>query len=197
VLVTDFDKAVIAEVTAVTDGGSDWTLSLSRAPSGCGATFTFEKLATVLRAQVAEFTISDAGEVPILMMDPDGAGPAEPEAVAEAIEDLQIAIGVDQGVAPTFETDGQVGDDVAAAGDDDEWIYNHPDDSDPQAAVEAVPYRALRLTVTARSIGETTSVPTSIRPPAEDREGGTEADVFRRRSLSTTVEIRNLRGSPL
>jgi hypothetical protein len=117
--------------------------------------------------------------------------------VAEAIEDLQIAIGIDQGVAPTFETDGQVGDDVAAAGDDDEWIYNHPDDSGPQAAVDAVPYRALRLTVTARSIGETTTVPTSIRPPAEDREGGTEADVFRRRSLSTTVEIRNLRGSPL
>ena len=38
---------------------------------------------------------------------------------------------------------------------------------------------------------------TSIRPTAEDHEGATQPDVYRRRSLSTRVEIRNLSGSPL
>ena len=194
VVITDFDKAVIAEIESLTDNGADWTLQLTRTPSDCGAfvgNFTFEVLATVVRAQLAEFSVSDT-DIPVLMMDRDGPGAAyEPEPVAEGIEDLQIAIGVDQGPV-----DGQIGPDVAAAANDDEWVYNVPGDSPPVAAVTATPYRALRLTVTARSVTETSTVPISLRPPAEDRDGAEVADVFRRRSLSTTVEIRNLRGSP-
>jgi prepilin-type N-terminal cleavage/methylation domain-containing protein len=194
VVVTDFDKAVVMEIDSLVDGGAEWTLNLVRPPSDCGAfvgTFNFEVLATVLRAQVAEFSISET-PVPVLMMDRDGPGTThQPEPVAEGIEDLQIAIGVDQNPI-----DGQIGPDVALAPNDDEWIYNFPGDSPPTADITAAPYRALRITVTARSVEETSTVPISRRPPAEDRDGAEEADPFRRRSLSTTVEIRNLRGSP-
>ena len=123
------------------------------------------------------------------MLDPDGPGAAEPEAVAEGIEDLQIALGIDNNP-----NDGDLHEDTSA-GDIDEWVYNHPSDS-AAAAVTAAPYRAIRITVTARSIDETSNVPISVRPPAEDRDAASQADVYRRRSLSTTVELRNLAGSP-
>lgn len=193
VLVTDFDdRGHIVPITDVNDNGDSWTLSLSSPPSGlCSPavpSFSYAVLSTVLRAQVAEFSVTE-GDVPVLMMDRDGAGPGEPEPVAEGIEDLQIAIGIDE--------DGN--GEVSADADDgaDEWVYNHPDDLDPLLAITARPYRALRLTVVARSIDETTSQPTSLRPKAEDHDGATSPDVYRRRSLSTRVEIRNLQGSPL
>jgi Type IV Pilus-assembly protein W len=144
----------------------------------------------VLRVQRARFSV-DLANMPLLMMDPDGPalGSRDPEPVAEGVEDLQIALGVD--------LDGNGGIDLenGAAGNDDEWVFNHPDDSAPPL-ITAAPYRAIRLTLTGRSVDETTAVATSLRPPAEDREGATVADVFRRRSLSTTIEIRNLAGSP-
>lgn len=193
VLVTDFDdRGHLMAITDVAESGGEYTLSLASAPSSmCSpapADFSYPVLSTVIKAQVAEFSVVE-GTVPALMMDRDGAGPEEPEPVAEGIEDLQVAIGVDE--------DGD--NEVSADAPDgvDEWFYNHPDDLDPALAITARPYRALRLTVVARSIGETTAKPTSLRPKAEDHDAATAPDVYRRRSLSTRVEIRNLKGSPL
>jgi prepilin-type N-terminal cleavage/methylation domain-containing protein len=193
VLITDFDnRGHIVPITGATDNGDDWTLSLASAPSGmCDpvAPFEYLVLATVMRAQVAEFSIDDSGEVPILVMDRDGVDGEDPEPVAEGIEDLQIAIGVDE------DGDGEVDPDTANGVD--EWFYNHVDDVPPALAVTARPYRALRLTVTARTFDETTAQPSSLRPAVEDRAAASAPDVFRRRSLSTRVELRNLLGSPL
>lgn len=194
ILLTDFEnRGHLMAVTDVTDNGGDYTLSLASAPtsmcSPAPADFSYPVLSSVIRAQVAEFAIDDSGDVPVLTMDRDGAGAAEPEPVAEGIEDLQIAIGVDEN-----------GDDEVSADQPDgvdEWFYNHEDDADPAQAITARPYRALRITVVARSIDETTARATSLRPKAEDHAGATQPDVFRRRSLSTRVEIRNLQGSPL
>ena len=193
VLVTDFDnRGHLVAITDVTDNGDSYTLSLASAPdamcSPAPAAFSYAVLSTVLKAQVAEFSVLE-GDVPVLMMDRDGAGPEEPEPVADGIEDLQIAIGIDEN------GDGEVSTD--APDGIDEWFYNHEDDGDPALAITARPYRALRITVVARSMDETTNQPTSLRPKAEDHAGATSADVYRRRSLSTRVEIRNLQGSPL
>jgi prepilin-type N-terminal cleavage/methylation domain-containing protein len=193
VLVTDFDnRGHLVQVTDVTDNGGDYTLGLRAAlTSLCSPSppdFSYAVLSTVIKAQVAEFSIVDAG-VPVLMMDRDGAGEEDPEPVAEGIEDLQIAIGIDE------DGDGEVSAD--APDGVDEWFYNHQDDTDPAQTITARPWRALRITVVARSIDETTSQPTSIRPKAEDHDAATQADVYRRRALSTRVEIRNLQGSPL
>ena len=54
----------------------------------------------------------------------------------------------------------------------------------------------LGKTLIARSIAESSATATSIRPDAEDRPGAATPDAFRRRILSTTVEVRNLKGSP-
>ena len=194
VLITDFEsRGHIMTIGDVTDNGGSYTLDLATAPSAmCSpapAAFSYPVLSTVIKAQVAEFSIDDSGDVPVLMMDRDGAGAEDPEPVAEGIEDLQFAIGVDE------DGDGEVSAD--APDGVDEWYYNHEDDVAPLHAITSKPYRALRITVVARSTDETTAQPTSIRPKAEDHEGETQPDVYRRRSLSTRVEIRNLSGSPL
>ena len=194
ILVTDFDnRGHLLAIQDVTDNGGDYTLTLYDQPdqlcSPAPADFLYPVLSTVIKAQVAEFAIDESGDVPVLMMDRDGAGDEEPEPVAEGIEDFQIAIGVDENA------DGEVSED--APDGIDEWFYNHVDDVDPALAITARPYRALRITVVARSVDETTARPTSIRPAAEDHAAATQPDVFRRRSLSTRVEIRNLQGSPL
>ncbi|HTE54929.1 MAG TPA: PilW family protein [Kofleriaceae bacterium] len=195
VLVTDFTKGHLLTVLTVAQAGPEWIIGLSGTPASlCAGVvgFTYDARATVLRAQKARFSISDVGGVPALYMDPDGpspGGPLEPEAVAEGVEDLQIAIGVDR------DGDGRIGDDVAAGGDDDDWVYNHASDINlPLLAL--TPYRAIRLTVIARSLDDTTQVATSLRAAAEDHAAAVAPDAFRRRNLSTTVEIRNLEGSP-
>ena len=194
VLVTDFTRGHLVAVQTVTEAGpADWVVELAGAPTTlCAvvASFSYPPRATVLRVQKARFFIDAAGGVPALWMDPDGAtGARQPEPIAEGIEDLQVAVGIDR------DGDGRIGEDQAASGDDDDWVFNHPSDSAP-ALMTITPYRALRLTVTARSLDDTSESPVSRRPAAEDRSEAAERDELRRRSLSTTVEIRNLEGSP-
>lgn len=194
-LVTDFvTGAHLVRITGITEGSDDWQLDLSATPtSACSpapAAFSYPVLTTVIRAKVAEYYVDDTGTVPVLMRDPDGTGSLPAEAIAEGVEDLQVAIGVDENGDNVISENG-------TGGNDDEWVYNHPGDTGPALLVTAQPYRALRLTVTARTTDEITNVAQSIRPPAEDRDAASAADVYRRRSLSTTVEIRNFSGSPL
>jgi prepilin-type N-terminal cleavage/methylation domain-containing protein len=190
-LVTDFEKGHVVRVDSITPPGADWIVGLSAPQTLCSANppapFTYVARSMVLRVQAARFSINtDDPGVPYLQMDPDGtAGPLLPTAVAEGIEDLQIAIGADR------DGNGRIDDDDADAGDDDDWVYNHPGDT-----LLSPPYRAIRLTVIARSIDDTSQEATSTRPGAEDREEAAAPDVFRRRVLSTTVELRNLEGSP-
>ena len=178
------------------DNGTSWDLPLGQsATDRCPSVpaFTYAEQQLVVRAQLAEFFLSEDPDVPTLMMDRDGDGALEPEAVAEGIEDMQIAVGIDidgdgivEGAELPFGVDG----------DDNEWVYDHEDDTPLVAAnITATPYRALRITLTARSIGELTEVALSTRPPAEDRPAGGTNDIYKRRSLSTTVDIRNFLGA--
>jgi prepilin-type N-terminal cleavage/methylation domain-containing protein len=194
VLVTDFTTGHLVVVQTVTEAGAnDWVVQLAGVASSLCVgvvSFSYEARATVLRVQRARFFIDDAGGVPALWMDRDQpAGGLEPEPIAEGIEDLQIAVGIDR------DGDGRIGEDEALSGDDDDWVFNHPSDN-PPAPITTKPYRAVRLTVTARSLDDTSEAPVSRRPAAEDRPEAADRDELRRRSLSTTVEIRNLEGSP-
>jgi type II secretory pathway pseudopilin PulG len=193
VLVTDFEKAHLLTIESVTQAGSDWILTVK---GGAPETlcpplppFSYLPRSTVMRAQRARFTV-DTTQMPVLYMDPDGPGDAfDRQAVAEGIEDLQVAIGVD------VNGSGAIEEEVGLAGNDDDWVHNHPDDTElPALAVS--PYRAVRLTVIGRSVDDTGQAVASVRPEAEDRAAAAVGDVFRRRSLSTTVELRNLEGSP-
>jgi prepilin-type N-terminal cleavage/methylation domain-containing protein len=185
-------KGHLMGVAAVTDNGDGtWRLGLTgTATTVCPSTpvFTYAANSLVLRAKLAHFFIDESGSLPMLMMDSDGVGATLPEPIAEGIEDLQIAVAVD---ADSDDTTTEVG----AAADDDEWFYNFDGDADPPSVI-ATPWRAVRITVSARSMAETPGLADSVRPAVEDRVSGATGDRFRRRSLSTTVEIRNLRGSP-
>jgi prepilin-type N-terminal cleavage/methylation domain-containing protein len=197
VLVTDFTTGHIAEVTAV--AGNNLTL----AGATCGVTMPINYAvgSLVIRVYRAQFFIADVDGIPTLMMDPDEAGPAAAEPLAEGIEDLQVMAGVDV-----------TGDGLTEDGSTtDEWHYNnlgdvqHPQPPIPTSGLPAqgvntgLPavgtVRALRVTLIARAIQPVT-VPIYTRPAAGDRALAVSPDGFRRRVLNAIVEIRNLQSSP-
>jgi hypothetical protein len=113
------------------------------------------------------------------------AATAPLDMIAENIEDLQIAVGID-GLAP-FPKDERLTERGAAA-NDDEWIYNYPGEAMPVGLT--LPITALRITVIARTQG--TQVPAGLgRPAAEDHLAGAP-DGFRRRVLTSTVAVRSI-----
>jgi hypothetical protein len=151
----------------------------------------------VIRAQSTRFFIENSaatGNLPTLMLDPDGVGSnlRAPEPIAQGIEDMQIAVGVDG------DDDGTI---VEGPSTTDEWYYNVAGDSDPPPLIEdGLSYydtpRAIRITMVGRTIAESSTKAASGRPAAEDRPAAASDDEFRRRVLSTILEIRNMEGSP-
>lgn len=196
VVVTNFQTGVFVQVRGVTastvvDGA--WDLVVGTPSTLCPVVpaFNFAPGSMVIRSTYARFYVdssSAVGGVPTLMLDRgDPDLPHEP--VADGIEDLQIAIGVDlNGNGDVFEADDGAGD---------EWFHNSA--ADLGLAVPTLAdntWRALRLTVVARAPVETGNNPIYIRPAAEDRAAASAPDPYRRRIMMTTVEIRNLEGSP-
>jgi prepilin-type N-terminal cleavage/methylation domain-containing protein len=178
VLITDFASGHLYKVTNVT--GSVLTV----AGSSCAA-YTYAVGAIIIRAQHATFSIGTVDGNPALMMDPDSGGSAAAEPLAEGIEDMQLAVGIDADGSNGISENG------AAAGDD-EWYYNKGSESYSGSAA----IRAIRVTLIGRTLDQLKSATASFaRPAAEDHAAGT-ADRYRRRLLRAIVEIRNVGGSP-
>jgi len=184
VLVTDFTTGHVVKLDGEPqDLGGTWRLPISTLCGGVN--FDYAQGSLVLRAKVSRYYVEDLDGVPTLWMDPDGDGDDPAEPLAEGVEDFQIAVGVDG------DGDGDVTD---TADTTDEWHYNAEGDADP-AQITVVPWRALRLTIVARTPVEDAEGDWSTRPEIEDRDEG-NLDGYRRRTASTVVEIRNLTGSP-
>lgn len=199
VVVTNIsDGAAVIQVTDVTPNGPDFDLTTASPSGKCGAGITsgafpdigFPQGSLVMRAKLARFYVLDDASVanlPTLMLDPDGDPDTDnSEPLAQGIEDMQIAIGIDT------DGDGAVTENGAAAGDD-EWFYNVAGEPDPDPALL---WRAVRITLVARSLREQSDVSSYTRPGTEDRAEAATPDPFRRRILKTTVEIRNMKDSP-
>ncbi len=186
VIISNFQQGHVLKIDGdVVDNGDDtWTLPIDSICSGID--FDYTRGAMVIRAKVAEFYVEDLDGVPTLWLDPDAEGIEDPEPLAEGIEDLQIAVGVDE------DGDGGVLDNEDSS---DEWFYNDAADSDPPLLTDTA-WRALRITVVARAAVVDTSGDWSQRPEVEDHTGASTSDGYRRRTTSTVVEIRNLTGSP-
>lgn len=182
ILISNFIQGSLVKITG--KSGDDLTL----ASQTCGVPSLpaggYPPGSTAIRALRAEFFVAPLDGIPTLWMDPDADGPDEAEPLAEGIEDLQIVLGVDSN------GDNQIAE-LGAAASDDEWEGNVAGDS-----VLAGAARAVRITLVARDSARTTGAATFFRPAAEDHAGGVAPDNFRRRLLSTIVEIRNLAGSP-
>jgi prepilin-type N-terminal cleavage/methylation domain-containing protein len=142
----------------------------------------------VIRVVRARFSVGFlAGDpVPFLFMDPDAEGPAVAEPIAEGIEDMQIVVGVDTNA------DGVLSIESATAGAD-EWFGNVVGEAS-YAGVTGV--RAVRITLVARTAKEATGINAYRLPAIEDRVINATTDNFRRRLLKSTIEVRNLGGSP-
>lgn len=180
-LITDLQRGVLV---AIDEPVTSATLGL--APQGC-STLTFPDggypvRSLVIRAARARFYVDDLDGAPALWMDPDAEGPAQAEPLAEGIEDMQVALARDA------DDDGTIAE-VGAAPNDDEWQGNVSGDDPLTGAI-----RAVRVTLVARAASVSRGM-RIVRPAAEDRAAGTTPDQHVRRLLTTTVEIRNLRGS--
>ncbi len=192
VVVTNLDQAVLVQIGALTDNGGDWTVVIDpAADTVCPAVVFpgggFAAGSLVIRARLSRFYVDTIDGSPTLMLDPDGQdGPAEPEPLAQSVEDFQVAVGVDA------DDDGEVLEDGTNA---DEWHYNLSGDADPPALL-TTPWRAVRVSVVSRTMSESNAFPANLRPRVEDHPIATTPDVFRRRVLSATIEVRNLDGSP-
>lgn len=181
VIVTNGDVGRVFPVVALTAN------TITTHQGGC-AGMPMPSLASgslVIRARISTLYIEDAADgTPMLMLDPDGDGATAAQPVAEGIEDIQFAIGVD------VDGDGALLDNGDTS---DEWYYNADGDPDPPA-ITGGKWRAIRITVVARDLkpGNAASQP----PAAEDHPAGA-VDDYRRRVLSTTTEIRNfIQGNP-
>ena len=183
-LITDFATGHLVQVTGKPSAGvlnlaaqtcSTATMALPAGGYGAGS--------LVIRALRARFYIGTLDGVPTLFMDPDAGGSQAAEPLAEGVEDMQIAFGVDA------TTNGLT--EVGTVANDDEWQGNVSGDMALAGSI-----RAVRITLTARALSPVSGTAGYVQPAAEDRAAGTATDNFRRRLLTSTIEVRNLGGSP-
>jgi hypothetical protein len=192
-VVSDLTQGHIVTITSVSQSGGNWILGTAAPATRCPnlpfPTLGYTAGALLVRAHVASFYVDSSAAVsgiPTLMMDPDGYGPAAAQPLADGIEDLQLAVGVD------INGDGAVTD---AGSTTDEWFYNVVGDAAPPANGTTT-WRAVRVSLVALNPEEPLALASYTRPRLEDHNAATAADQYRRRVLTTTVEIRNLQGSP-
>jgi prepilin-type N-terminal cleavage/methylation domain-containing protein len=180
-LVTDTNQGTLVRVTAVNAASVDIAITCTTAfPVGGYAAGSI-----LVRAQRARFAIDPTtfDGIPTLVMYPNGSTTAEP--VAEGVEDFQVALGVDADGNGAI-ADGGLGSNT------DEWIGNASGDVLPTGSI-----RAVQIAMVSRDASPLTGT-ASFYPPAQtlNHDGNGTADNYRRRMLSTIVEIRNLTGSP-
>jgi prepilin-type N-terminal cleavage/methylation domain-containing protein len=186
VIVTNGDVGRLVAVRALSATTGAATIGTTAPTTACpsvtmpGSGFAIGSL--VLRGKVARFYVAAANDgTPMLWMDPDGDGPAAGEPVAEGIEDMQVAVGVD------LNGDGVLTDTASTT---DEWFYNAAGDPAPPDPT-VTRWSAIRISLVARTLGDRGPQTQSARPALEDRPAGA-MDIYRRRTLSTVVQIRNL-----
>lgn len=178
-VITDFGTGHLYRITA--KSGNTLTLET---PTCTLKSVTYAPGSLVIRAVRARFYIADLDGVPTLWMDPDGTSTfGAPEPLAEGVEDLQLAVGID--------TDNNGTADEVVGGAGDEWQYNNSGDGALTGLV-----RAVRLELLARAATPVTGMPSYYRPTMLDHAGSVAADGYRRRLLTSNIEIRNLTGSP-
>lgn len=198
VVLSDFQSAILYRLTTdptpQTLYGNQGNIPVQQlivTPPPSAPSFALSAGAMVNLAQPVRYSVSTtlmAGTPTLVLQDGAPVDSTQPlQVVADHIEDLQVALGVD-GLLNGL-SDGQLSEVGAAAGDD-EWIYNVAGESFPAALPQGAQVIAVRITV----IGRTREVSEALgpgRPAAENRPAGAP-DGYRRRVLSTVIGLRSL-----
>jgi prepilin-type N-terminal cleavage/methylation domain-containing protein len=168
-------------------GASGTTLTLPSAPTLPSGTTAFTKLnGWVFKSRHSTYAINSSlygnttsGSGSALTLDlNDGNGP---QPLAEGVEDLQVALAIDQN------GDGVIGTENAGTAGADEWIYNVAGEIAPASLANL---KAVRVTLVGKStVADRGTFPK--RPAAEDRPAGS-ADGFFRRVVKSEIAVRNL-----
>lgn len=190
VIISDGTMGRLVPVKTLSAATGTATIGTTAPSSACGAITMpqggFGVGSLVVRGRVARFYVANAADgTPMLWMDPDADGPAPAEPLAEGVEDMQIAVGVD------LDHNGILTDGASTT---DEWFYNAPGDAAPPDPA-VTPWSAIRISLVARTYTDKGTTAQSARPALEDHPGGV-ADVYRRRVLASVIEIRNLEANP-
>ncbi len=200
IVISDLNQGYLLKVTGKENAPQNTTRLLATQNCPAGGVPTLDRGALIMRVQIGRFWVDGAQT---LWMDGDGwpqGNPYDPvtdmtnaEPIGLGVEDLQIAVGAD-----TFPAGPPMGDGVldenGAGANDDEWYGNNAGDQQPSNA-PVMSWQNLRITLTVRSAteGEIAGRAGNKRPAAENHGAATVDDAFRRRTLSTQVQIRNLR----
>jgi prepilin-type N-terminal cleavage/methylation domain-containing protein len=184
VQLSELNSATLVKLTGAT--ATTLTGAVTNTPGGV----TYSRPASfVFKTRHVKYSIANAygnagqGNGLVLMMDLyDGAnGASNQQPLAEGVEDLQIALGVDSNA------DGLIGAENAGTANGDEWVFNNAGDTAP---VTVANLKSVRVTLVAKSTGaERGTFP--LRPAAEDHTGGTVADGYFRRTIRSEVAVRN------
>jgi prepilin-type N-terminal cleavage/methylation domain-containing protein len=179
-MITDLANGEIVKVgTIVTTTAPAGTITVT--PSACGSfTTTYPALSLVLRVQRAHFFIDTTNTygfgADTLMMDLDYDSQPSPEPLAEGLEDMQLSLGLDS---------------TSSFGPVDTWEYSSG------TGVASGTLRAARITFVVKDKQALPGTATPFRrPAAEDHPAAATFDAYPRRILSSSVELRNLKGSP-
>lgn len=184
VLVTDGSKGHVVKIAAL--GASSAIVNTPTCILNNPATYNRGEL--VIRVMRAKFYVGTFdGISPVLIMDPDGAGPAPEEPLADYVEDFQVAAGVDEDDDGTLESN--------------EWGFSMGGPTSFTTTSSLPPgardLRAVRISLVARATSSLPgTTPSYRRPTVENRVQASTLDTFRRRVLSVTIDVRNLGGSP-
>jgi prepilin-type N-terminal cleavage/methylation domain-containing protein len=188
VIVTDGNSGRLIKITDAgtvqADGDTSFPIAISGAAACTGGMPNYNSGALVIRGAVSRFSVVvDADGIPLLMMDPDGDGPEFSQPIADGVEDMQVAIGVDVNQNGTLLDDGS---------NTDEWFGNNVADVLPPLITGGL-WRAIRITFVAKDLADTDAVNGGQLPAVEDRPAG-PVDGVRRRVLTTQIELRNFGG---
>ena len=181
VQVSDLITAVVVVVTGTANNGGNPGLQINANTNALPQTFPAGSY--VFRTRAVSYyidTTTFGAQDPLLMLDPDGPGAQAGQPLAEGVEDLQVALGVDGS------GDGLISSVGSAAGDD-EWVGNVAGEVAP---VNLTQLRSVRVTLVARTIMPTAGL-RGQRPAAENHAGGLTADSFSRRVLRSELTVRN------
>jgi type II secretory pathway pseudopilin PulG len=191
-LLSDFTDAVLYRLTqdpaAATFNGEAVT-HLAVTPPVATPPTPFFKGAKVFRARPLVYRLdTNVIEGLSVLTLQDGAPfvtSEPPQIVAEHIEDLQVAIGID-GLWGGIR-DGVL-QEIGKDPDDDEWVYNRAGETLPDPLPAGSVITAVRVTVIGRGSQPGDQL-TPGRPAVEDRPAG-PPDNFRRRLLTAQIYLR-------